>query len=347
MKKVNLLVLLIVAILFGLTSCYKKEDKIFQIYSKSFGAEIIIEEDYSDTIYKVVKMGNEEIIYEFKNKKDLTTKDGFQVIDEVYLVKDNFNSLYSIFKGDYKLEKNIITSKNGDTLLCYFGDDAEFNLPDKILYINDYAFYKSTNLKKLVIGENVICQASNSIYECDNLEELHTPFVYENSLEQESILSIFSKENASLKKLYISKEKALSGFGVLVACYNLEYVEINSKATVLGKFFAHSTVKEIKLPDTLKVVENGAFLSCENLKELVFPQNVEKIGSRVFELNLKLEKVYIPSAVIEISSEMVLLTSPSLAVFCEDDSKKDTWESNCFPEGLTVNYGVSLEEFNK
>ena len=55
--------------------------------------------------------------------------------------------------------------------------------------------------------------------------------------------------------------------------------EENSKLRVLGsQTFYCSSIKDIKLPDSLEILGNCVFDSCYNLEELYIPKNVYKIG---------------------------------------------------------------------
>ena len=47
--------------------------------------------------------------------------------------------------------------------------------------------------------------------------------------------------------------------------------------------FQESALKSVKLPGTLKKVENNAFTGCRNLKRIILPENVECIGRPSFQ----------------------------------------------------------------
>ena len=60
--------------------------------------------------------------------------------------------------------------------------------------------------------------------------------------------------------------------------------------------FQQSGLERVKLPSTLKVIKNEAFMSCANLKSVRLPDGLVEIGLRAFREN-GLESVEIPASV--------------------------------------------------
>lgn len=64
------------------------------------------------------------------------------------------------------------------------------------------------------------------------------------------------------------------------------------------------TIKKIKLPDTIKVIEKNAFYYMEGLEELHIPESVEKIGEEAFGYLFSMKSFEIPDTVKELGIRM-------------------------------------------
>lgn len=74
-------------------------------------------------------------------------------------------------------------------------------------------------------------------------------------------------------------------FATLKSLSSLKILDIsNVKITVLPeRALAKSSIEELKLPNTLKEIQNSAFYKCTTLKSLDIPKSVEKIGRWIVE----------------------------------------------------------------
>ena len=82
--------------------------------------------------------------------------------------------------------------------------------------------------------------------------------------------------------------------------------EINGKpVTTIGKlaFEDRYEITKIVVPDTVRMIESGAFRGCENLTEIVLPDTVESIGAEAFSGCCRLVNFTVPTAVTEIRAE--------------------------------------------
>ncbi len=83
-------------------------------------------------------------------------------------------------------------------------------------------------------------------------------------------------------------------------CSNLESVTFHGKTTFVekGAFRWCSSLKGIRLPSSVKVIDDFAFDQC-GLVEFVVPKSVEYLGQRVFQNCKSLKKVVIPGHRVE------------------------------------------------
>ncbi|SEF58542.1 Leucine rich repeat-containing protein [Eubacterium ruminantium] len=71
-------------------------------------------------------------------------------------------------------------------------------------------------------------------------------------------------------------------------------INLKSVTEIGDSAFENSTIKEIKIPGTIKKIGGYAFYSCESLEKIVIPEGVKYIGNNAFTLCTSLSKVDIP-----------------------------------------------------
>lgn len=75
----------------------------------------------------------------------------------------------------------------------------------------------------------------------------------------------------------------------------VEMVFIQGKMKKLAKrSLAYSQIKDVTLPDSLREIEDGAFMACKKLSDVEIPKGVKKIGAYAFEYCYELERVVLP-----------------------------------------------------
>ena len=74
---------------------------------------------------------------------------------------------------------------------------------------------------------------------------------------------------------------------------------INS-AGVLTKYLGHDA--DVIIPDSVKVIDYGAFMSNETIRSVIIPEGVLSIGSSAFSGCVNLHSVFIPSSVLKIGN---------------------------------------------
>lgn len=57
-------------------------------------------------------------------------------------------------------------------------------------------------------------------------------------------------------------------------------------------------MEDVRLPSTLRIIENSAFVRCKNLKEIKLPDRLEKIGASSF-MESGLKELVLPKSVRE------------------------------------------------
>ena len=92
-------------------------------------------------------------------------------------------------------------------------------------------------------------------------------------------------------------------FIVMADRFPLQYFAKYYGIEYLAAFSGCSSLFEIELPETLKVIGSAAFYDCDSLLEIVLPKTLKEIGSQAFRYCRSLQEIEIPEGVREIESE--------------------------------------------
>ena len=152
-------------------------------------------------------------------------------------------------------------------------------LPDSVKQIGRFAFKDCSSLKSIQIPKNVELISSGVFYGCDYLKDLEVdagnPFYV--SVEG----ALFSKDMKKLvacPSLFRNSYIIPEGVEEIVDFAFADcYMEKLSGSQIVGY-----GLTEIVLPDSLKVIGDGAFLNCKRLNEIKLPNSLEMIGSLAF-----------------------------------------------------------------
>ena len=200
---------------------------------------------------------------------------------------------------------NIIDSINKELCVSKVLKDGEIIIPDSI-HFNDGIFcvtqisshvFDSSKVTSIILPYSISSIAPLAFEEC--------PFL--------SKLILNSKAEIGTSTIFGSKHK-LTSAGPIGSGSDFEYSWTDSIPVSLfrsGKFktviipegitklpsslFAYSDLESIKLPTTLRLIEERVFFSCHSLKRIELPSNVEEIGYSAFSNCISLETVILPN----------------------------------------------------
>lgn len=177
-----------------------------------------------------------------------------------------FNSSSSPFYGERsKIETVII--QNGVT---YIGDAAFWQcgrlksiiIPDGVIGIGNYAFYQCSSLKNIAIPSSVTDIKLDPFFGCSSLTEITIKSGNANYSSEDGVL--FNKQKTCL-----------------ITCPG-------------GKSGAY------KIPDSVKIIGEGAFRECCNMTKVEIPMGVETIGEDAFGCCTGITEIVISESVTDI-----------------------------------------------
>ena len=198
--------------------------------------------------------------------------------------------------------------------------------------IENYAFEDCTNIKSVVLCDNMASIGVGAFYGCDFLTEITVS--ENNSFFKEVDGDLYSKDGTVLVQYAIGKNATefvvpdgvtRLAECVFYGCKNLERVEMPDTVTSIGgyafrecgeltgvvigggvtsigpcAFYQCENLKSVELPDSLTTIREYAFGYCFNLTNVVLGKGATDIGKCAFENCRSLTSIEIPGSVTNI-----------------------------------------------
>ena len=192
-------------------------------------------------------------------------------------------------------------------------------------------------------------------------EEVKVFIVKENAGKEipDEIFSVSNVRDTQLEKVVIEDGVETIGASAFDFCQYLKEVTLPSTLKVIEEgAFATTQISKIELPDGLTTIGNSAFLSCSELTEVEIPNTVTSIGTKAFDGCSSMEKVKLSDNITIIGEETFFSCSNLTEIEIPESVTEiaDQAFQNCsslkkatIPEGVTsigmnTFYNCSLEE---
>ncbi|MCH5163420.1 MAG: leucine-rich repeat domain-containing protein [Clostridiales bacterium] len=223
----------------------------------------------------------------YKNKSSIVTEyDGIR-----YHVGADGNYSVTGFT-DSKQNINIRSNINGTpvTSILYtatYDEITTVTIPDSVTSIGEWAFSYCKNLTDITIPRNLTSLGDCAFFDCTNLKKIELPAslvdigrnAFEGCSNLESI--IVSPDNP----VYHSNNNCLieTAAKTLLAGCNNSKIPADGSVTIIGEnaFNGRTSLTEIIIPDSVKIIQERAFLNCSSLTKISM-NCVTEIGSYAF-----------------------------------------------------------------
>lgn len=241
----------------------------------------------TDTIGKQTFWGNtslESLILKNAEKRRLSDYFCGEYKDEVYMYPNYEDIDYSGVTtfGGYPKALKSVTVLTGTEIAPHFFQYAslirEFNLPDTINRIGEYAFASCHSIDGLGFLPESVRIIGDSAFQ--NFE------IYDEN---------FGAVGQSLKTIHIPEGIEIIGNCAFYGIETAQELSIPSTVTTIGNSaFAGCGMQSAVVPESVKTVGTYAFAYCKSLEELVIPGSVSDIGRGLVADCPKLERLTIP-----------------------------------------------------
>ena len=158
--------------------------------------------------------------------------------------------------------------------------------------ISAYSFYQLSNLRKVMLPQNITSIDERAFEECRNLSEvLYIPETCTN-------IGYRAFANSGLSSIEINKGVKTIENEAFYQCNNLTSVTLVKGLEQIygGAFQSCGNLRSLVLPTTLKRIEGYAFYSCYSLTDIDFAEGLEYIGSEAFSYCSSLKDLHMPTS---------------------------------------------------
>ena len=219
---------------------------------------------------------------------------GLQYVESI-TIPDTVTTIgSSAFSGCASLEK-----VNSNT-------SGEFNLPEGLETIGNYAFQNLTQITEIVVPDSVTSIGQNAFYGCSALESITLPFVGYSATSTGTygyfyyVFGGYSYVPNTLKEIVITTATTIP----YQAFSGLQYVEcitIPDTVTSIGEqaFYNCTSLKRLNstadglfnIPESVTAIQPYTFYDCDAMTKVVIPAGVTSVGSYAFYNCSSLEEV--------------------------------------------------------
>ena len=239
------------------------------------------------------------------------------------------------FYETYGLESVILpnTLKRIDGGMFSFCNSLEsVYIPDSVTYIGDSAFWGCQSLNNIAISNSITYIGYGAFMNCTSLESVVIP---------DSVVHLGDRafENCSLKNVVIGNSitKINNAF---VNNQLLESIVMGDSVEVIGTgaFAGCKLLKNITLGNSVKEIRYQAFYNCSSLESINLPSTVTFIDEEAFANCSSLKSIHISKSVEKIGG-FSFYGCNQITIYCEADSKPQSWDDNWNYSNLPVIWG--------
>ena len=195
---------------------------------------------------------------------------------------------------NYIVNEDALYTKDGHTIVAYWGEQKQFTVPDHIIHIANGCFSNARNLEKIFIPQGVETIGCKAFEDCYSLKSLDLPKSVKNIGEFAFGGCEALEEIWSLGSIKIIESNTFEGCNIKHIHFPSCLVSIMDNA-----FNSNGELRNIDLPDTLETIGNNAFAYCYKLERINLGDFVKFIGDFCF-YGCAFQEVRIPSSLIDL-----------------------------------------------
>lgn len=186
----------------------------------------------------------------------------------------------------FSAKDGVLFDKDRTTLLRYTsGVTGEYQIPEGVTQIGEYAFYKSTGLTRVKMPDSLTGIQENAFSGCTGLTHVAIPDNV-TEIDGEAFLECTALEYAE-----IGRAVQHIRYRAFQNCQAMTKVVIPDSVTELGNqaFLGCTSLGDVTIGSGVKTIGKYAFSGCTALTGIVLPNNVTSVGESVFSecTNLK------------------------------------------------------------
>lgn len=191
---------------------------------------------------------------------------GFGVFSRITVCEEN--PFYSSMDG-------CLYNKDKTKLLKYYDDPAreEFVVPKTVTAIGKSAFAFARNLRRVILGKNVVKIGDSAFYGASELKYIDLKYVktIKGAAFAESGIVSAELHCGTIPSSAFARCESLAGVKL-----------VGTEKISVGAFAICSSLERVTLPETLRSIGSLAFENCVSLKRLLIPKSVTEIGKDAF-----------------------------------------------------------------
>lgn len=197
----------------------------------------------------------------------------------------------------FELDKNKTVGKIGESAFEGCGSLAEFFIPGSLELIAKAAFKGCVQLAAVEI-ETGVKEIGESAFEgCESLVEVTIPATVKKVGE------MAFKDCAKLTTVKLEEGVEEIGSSAFTGCGELKMVTIPPSVKEIGeKVFEGSSLEELTIPASMKVIKVSAFKNSEKLRKVTMDDGVEEIGDSAFAGCIALEELTLATTLNKIGT---------------------------------------------
>lgn len=221
----------------------------------------------------------------------------------------------------------VLYSKEGDTMIAYWGNDKHFVVSKNVKHIGSGCFSQSNSIEDITFPESLESIGRKAFGNCYSLQSIDLPKGVKN-IEESAFRGCEHLENVwSLGSIETIEPNTFEG------C-NLKYIHLPSTLKRIGDnaFNCNSELSSIELPDTVEVLGNSVFAYCHKFERINLGESIRQIGDFCF-YKCAIKEIRLPSSLIRLGvrpfdSVENIITKPNSLFVSSSGMLKNTQTGN-------------------